>query len=65
MTVHTISLVSRTVVDFQGEGGQSVKIINETAYYTFHPSGAVQPVVYIVCAADGTLRARLDLRFEV
>ena len=61
MRVTTMSLVSRTIVDFQGESGQSVQVVNGTAFYMFIPPGGVRPVSYVVCAADGTPRARFDM----
>ena len=51
MHVHSMNLLSRTAVEFEGDGGRRVSIVNGTAMYLIISSRGT-PQSFVVCAAD-------------
>ena len=51
MHVHAMNLLSRTAVEFEGDGGRRVSIVNGTAMYLII-SATRTPQSFMVCAAD-------------
>ena len=51
MHVHAMNLISRTAVEFEGDGGRRVVVVNGTSVYQIVSAGGT-PQNFVVCSAD-------------